>query len=57
MLEHEEGILAKRKEHEFRNDPIEVERRRAEKKAEKARQHSARLAAKVERDAKRMKDS
>jgi hypothetical protein len=56
MLEHEEGILAKRKEHELRNDPIEVERRRAEKKAEKARQHSARLAAKAERDSKRMKD-
>lgn len=56
MLEHEEGILARRKEHEFRNNPIEVERRRAEKKAQKGRRHRARLKAKAERDAARTKD-
>jgi hypothetical protein len=36
---------------------VEVERRREEKKAEKARQHRIRLAAKTERDAGRMKDT
>jgi hypothetical protein len=51
MLAHEENIAAKRKEHELRNDPVEVERRRAEKKAKKAQQHSIRLSAKAERDA------
>jgi hypothetical protein len=57
MLAHEESIAAKRKEHELRNDPVEVERRRAEKKAEKAQQHSIRLAAKAERDARRTRDN
>jgi hypothetical protein len=56
MLAHEESIVAKRKEHELRNDPVEVERWRAEKKAKKARQHSIRVAAKAERDARRTKD-
>lgn len=57
MLAHEEGVRAKRREHELRNDMVEVERRREEKKAEKARQHRIRLAAKTERDAGRMKDT
>lgn len=56
MLAREESIAEKRKVHELRNDPGEVERRTAEKKAKKAQQHSIRLAAKAERDAGRAKD-
>jgi len=51
MLAHEERIRARRREHELRNDPAEVERRRGEKKHEKAQLHQLRLVAKALRDA------